>query len=241
LLTKVTFTLGPDFYNSTKTKGFISMKNLLLNSLAVCLASHITASTSIEWKQGAAGGIRTESGAIAPVPVNSVWALYFSTDAIIDPINPSGSLLTSGGNDQLVLATNNSAPGNLVAASDLPGGNSVQNFGAGLGQSVGYYYSRVFNFVDSSIDATSSATWSAVTIPDGAYYFQSAIVGPSPETFAIVPAPAPLVVFYNNDGVNNGSGLSPQMTTQFFAIPEPSVLGLMFIGLAFVARFVRRK
>lgn len=185
------------------------------------------ASTAIDWTGGAVGGVRDENSSLTPVGLNSIWVLYFAgANDLIDPIDPFGSVNTSGGDDQILIVANNATSLGRLDNTDLPGGNSVQNFGSSAGEFVGDFYTRVFNFQDNSVDSSNPSTWN-LTIPDGTYYYESPTFGPAPETEGVIPSPTPLNVFW--DG--SDSGISPQMTSQFSAIPEPSTFMLTVVAL----------
>jgi len=214
----------------------MTLPKLLFTAL-VFTSLPLLASTSIDWNGGSVAGVRDENSTLTPVAIDSIWVLYFAgADNLIDPIDPLGSLDTASGDDEVLIVANNASQAGRLNNSDLPGGNSVQNFGSSTGEYVGFFYTRVFNFQDGSIDSSNNATWDLI-IPDGTFYYESPTFGPSPETNGIVPSPTPLDVYW--DG--SDAGISTQMVDQFFAIPEPSTFMSVLLAGGTVLFAMRRR
>ncbi len=161
------------------------------------------------------------------LPVNSVWQLIWSPNNSISSFNPSNPFQPSGG-EFLLKEVRNANPGYITSQ----GGSFVENappFNLAADAFVGgFVYSRIFDYTGS----TSSFN---VMDLDGMWYRESvAITGPLADTDANQGPPG-------SPSSHNPSLGTTVMNQQFFAIPEPSVLGMLFLGLAFVAKFVRRK
>ena len=198
--------------------------------LTAGLVGICSATTGIDWNDPS-GAVGSNIPSPGPMPDGSVWALYYSADMTADPVDPFGAL--TGTNDDVLLLVANNGAGSFgkILPTDLPGNNTVQQFGSG-GQFIGgSVFTRVFN-TQQAVDSSNPGTWN-ITIPNNTEFYTSGLSGPTPD-FDGVNDPPPLQHLYAGGGIAFAG-------ETFTAIPEPSSLAMVFIGLATMARIFRRK
>jgi hypothetical protein len=194
----------------------MKLNRLFLVVLLGLIAVQSNANVSFRWLSASVGDAKDELG--INLATGNLLLTFVSTDNVVD-FSSSDPLQTSYGNDVLLSAQDTKVAGKYNTVYQTPG-----VAGSGAGSYVGnYVYFLIFHSAFASYTSIDA-------IAAGTYYQVSSMSGPLSQ--------------YDTTPLNPQQSFSPgpvQTTLQVVAVPEPSTVGLILVGVGLVAlRRMRR-